>query len=166
MMVYFDDATDWIELDFVVLLANILALQRNKCTLGFVPETNYTHFTSYILSSRTCWRFGSLAAELGDRKLHKRDVSFLEVLKVPNQVNIVRELTVRRNEPDNSIWMGIRPNAHQGNFTYESLHKGETTRGKYIVYESLTPSSNLRWINHIEFGKKKIMLGSSVDLGK
>jgi hypothetical protein len=53
-MVYFDDATDWIELDFVVLLANILALQRNKCTLGFVPETNYTHFTSYILSSRTC----------------------------------------------------------------------------------------------------------------
>jgi hypothetical protein len=50
------------------------------------------------------------------------------------------------------------------NFTYKTLYKGETTKGKYTTCISNTPS-NSRWINHIEFEKKKTMLSSSVGLG-
>jgi hypothetical protein len=38
---------------------------------------------------------------------------------------------VRRNEPANSIPKGTRSNV-QGNFTYESLHKGEAIQYMYL----------------------------------
>jgi hypothetical protein len=39
---------------------------------------------------------------------------------------------------------GPRPNVHKGNFTYKSLYKGETTKGKYKTYVSLTPPFKLK----------------------
>jgi hypothetical protein len=49
-----------------------------------------------------------------------------------------------------------------GYFTNKSLDKGESMN----TLCTLTPLSNSRWIKYIEFGKKKIMLSSSMSLGK
>jgi hypothetical protein len=52
----------------------------------------------------------------------------------------------------------------QGSFTNRTLYKGKIEEA--IHFSNTPPLSNSRWINHIEFGKKKTMLSLSMGLGK